>query len=107
MHTALQKEIDNLIKTHDILVFIKGSKEQPMCGFSNTVVQIMNQLGVKYHAVNVLENINIREGIKEYSSWPTIPQVYIQDQFIGGADILLEKYKSRQLHEIVEMLYNA
>jgi len=107
MNTMLQKEINSLIKSHDILIFIKGSKEKPLCGFSNTVVQIMNQIGIPYHTIDVLENMNLREGIKEYSNWPTIPQIYIQGQFIGGADILLEQYKSRQLHEIVEVLYNA
>lgn len=107
MNSTLQKEINDLIQNHNILIFIKGSKEQPECGFSNTVVQIMNSLAVEYHAINVLEHIEMREGIKKYSSWPTIPQVYVQGQFLGGADIILEQYKSRQLHEIVEMIQSS
>ena len=104
MNSIIEKEISELVHKHDIIIFMKGSREQPQCGFSNTVIQIMNNLSIPYHTVNVLEDIKMREGIKEYSKWPTIPQVYIKGQFLGGADIIVEQYQTKELHEIVEMV---
>lgn len=104
MNTRIEKEISNLVNKYDIIIFMKGSREQPQCGFSNTAVQILNTLSIPYHTVNVLEDIQMRQGIKEYSNWPTIPQVYIQGQFLGGADILLEQYQTKELHEMVETI---
>lgn len=104
MNSIIEKKISELVYKHDIIIFMKGSREQPQCGFSNTVIQIMNNLSIPYHTVNVLEDINMREGIKEYSKWPTIPQVYIKGQFLGGADIIVEQYQTKELHEIVEMV---
>ncbi len=75
----------------------------PQCGFSNNVVQIINTLGVPYETVDVLEDFEIRQGIKEYSSWPTIPQVYINGEFVGGSDIMIELYQSGELQEMVEV----
>lgn len=75
----------------------------PQCGFSNNVVQILNSLGVPYETVNVLDDYEIRQGIKEYSNWPTIPQVYINGTFVGGSDILIEFYQSGELQQMVEV----
>ncbi|WP_017718089.1 Grx4 family monothiol glutaredoxin [Kamptonema formosum] len=101
MTPELKERIDNLVKQNKILVFMKGTKLMPQCGFSNNVVQILNILGVSYEAVNVLEDWEIREGIKEYANWPTIPQVYINGEFIGGSDIMVELYKKGELQEMV------
>lgn len=94
--------IDELVKKHRILVFMKGNKLMPQCGFSNNAVQILNALGVPFETVDVLEDWEIRQGIKEYSSWPTIPQVYINGEFIGGSDIMAELYNKGELQELVE-----
>nr|YP_009314880.1 Hypothetical protein ORF_26 [Scinaia undulata]SCW23335.1 Hypothetical protein ORF_26 [Scinaia undulata] len=99
--------IEHLLSKYTILVFIKGSKENPACGFSNTVVQILNRLGVEYGTYDVLENNTIREGIKRYSNWPTIPQLYIKGEFIGGCDIILNMYKTKALQSIIERLINS
>lgn len=82
---------------------MKGSKLMPMCGFSNNVVQILNTLGVPYETVDVLEDSDIRQGIKEYSNWPTIPQIYINGEFVGGSDIAIELYQSGELQQMVEV----
>ena len=103
MTPELKERIDNLIKQHKILVFMKGSKLMPQCGFSNNVVQILSSLGVPFETVDVLADYDIRQGIKEYSNWPTIPQVYINGDFIGGSDIMIEMYQNNELQEIVEV----
>ncbi len=103
MTPELKAKLDDLVKTHKILVFMKGTKLMPMCGFSNNVVQILNTLGVSYETINVLDNNDIRQGIKEYSNWLTIPQVYINGEFIGGSDILIELYQNGELQEMVEV----
>ncbi len=102
MSTAHQK-IDELVKQNKILVFMKGNKLMPQCGFSNNVVQILNTLGVPYETVDVLADPEIRQGIKEYSQWPTIPQIYINGEFIGGSDIAIELYQKGELQEMVEV----
>lgn len=99
----LQEKIDNLLQQNKILVFMKGNKLMPQCGFSNNVVQILNTLGVPFETVDVLSDQEIRQGIKEYSNWPTIPQVYIDGKFIGGSDILIEMYQKGELQELVEV----
>ena len=99
--------INNIINNNTIVVFMKGDRLMPMCGFSNTVVHILNNFNVDYYAVNVLEDDNLRHEIKLYSQWPTIPQVYIQGEFIGGADIILDLYKTNQLKEILEKATNS
>jgi len=99
----LTSKIDNLVKQHKILVFMKGNKLMPQCGFSNNVVQILNTLGVSYETVDVLEDYDIRQGIKEYSQWPTIPQVYLNGEFIGGSDIMIELYQKGELQQMVEV----
>jgi monothiol glutaredoxin len=98
-----QERIESLIKQNKIMVFMKGNKLMPQCGFSNNVVQILNVLGAPYETCDVLEDYEIRQGIKEYSNWPTIPQVYIDGQFVGGSDILIELYQSGELQQMVEV----
>ncbi|MBW4488374.1 MAG: Grx4 family monothiol glutaredoxin [Trichocoleus desertorum ATA4-8-CV12] len=103
MTPELQEQINALLKQHKIVVFMKGSKLMPQCGFSNNVVQILNSMGVPYETVDILENSEIRQGIKEYSNWPTIPQVYINGEFVGGSDILIELYQKGELQQMVEV----
>jgi monothiol glutaredoxin len=103
MTPEVKEKIDQLVAENKILVFMKGSKLMPQCGFSNNVVQILNTLGVPYETVDVLQDPDIRQGIKEYSSWPTIPQVYLNGEFVGGSDILIELYQSGELQQIVEV----
>src|SRR5687768_5617878 len=92
-------EIDHLIQTHAVVLFMKGTPKAPMCGFSSTVCQILDRLGVAFEGINILENPELRQGIKEYTNWPTLPQLYIQGEFIGGADILREMYQSGELQQ--------
>lgn len=95
--------IEQLVNKNKIMVFMKGSKLMPQCGFSNNVVQILNTFGVPYETFNVLEDPEIRQGIKDYSNWLTIPQIYINGEFIGGSDIAIELYQSGELEQMVEM----
>lgn len=99
MTPELKSRIDELIKENKILVFMKGTKLMPQCGFSNNVVQILNNLGVPFETVDVLADPEIRQGIKEYSQWNTIPQVYIDGEFVGGSDIMIEEYQSGELQQ--------
>ncbi len=103
MTTAAHERIDELVKQNKIMVFMKGNKLMPQCGFSNTVVQILNTLGVPYETFDVLADQEIRQGVKEFSQWPTIPQVYINGEFIGGSDIMIEMYQKGKLQEVVEV----
>ena len=103
MTPEVKQRIDNLVKSHKIFVFMKGVKLMPQCGFSNNVVQIFNILGVPYETFDVLSDAEIRQGIKDYSNWPTIPQVYINGEFIGGCDIMIEMYQSGELQQMVEV----
>jgi len=99
MDTALQARLEALVASSPIFVFMKGSKLMPQCGFSNNVVQILNSLAVPFETFDVLSDMEIRQGIKEFSNWPTIPQVYVNGEFIGGSDILIELYNSGELRE--------
>ncbi|MDJ0800047.1 MAG: Grx4 family monothiol glutaredoxin [Calothrix sp. MO_167.B12] len=103
MTPELKDKIDTLVAQNKILVFMKGTKLMPQCGFSNNVVQILNSFGVPFEAVDVLEDYEIRQGIKEYSNWPTIPQIYINGEFIGGSDIMIELYQ-KDKDELQQML---
>ncbi|EDX77527.1 glutaredoxin family protein [Coleofasciculus chthonoplastes PCC 7420] len=103
MTSAVKERIDQLINQDKIVVFMKGTKLMPQCGFSNNVVQILNTLGVSYATVNVLDDPEVRQGIKEYSNWPTIPQVYVNGEFIGGSDVMIELYQNGELQEMVEV----
>ena len=99
-----QQRIDALVKSNDILLFMKGNASFPMCGFSGRAIQILKAVGVDTRAlktVNVLEDDGIRQGIKEYSQWPTIPQLYVNGEFIGGSDIMMEMYESGELQQVV------
>ncbi len=103
MSPETKARIDSLIEENKILVFMKGNKLMPQCGFSNNVVQILNVLGVPFETVDVLADPDIRQGIKEYSNWPTIPQIYINGEFLGGSDILIKMYQDGNLQETVEV----
>ncbi|MGK7951316.1 MAG: Grx4 family monothiol glutaredoxin [Xenococcaceae cyanobacterium] len=103
MTPEAKAKIDKLVNDNKVLVFMKGSKLMPQCGFSNNVVQILNTLGVPYETVDVLADYEIRQGIKEYSNWPTIPQIYIDGEFVGGSDIAIELYQSGELQQMVEV----
>lgn len=103
MTPEAKERIDNLVHQNKILVFMKGNKLMPQCGFSNNVVQILNILGVPFETFDVLADADIRQGIKDYSNWPTIPQVYVNGEFLGGSDILIELYQNGKLQEIVEV----
>jgi monothiol glutaredoxin len=93
----VQDEIRTEVTTNDVVLFMKGTPQAPMCGFSGQVVQILDYLGVPYKGVNVLADSEIRNGIKEYSNWPTIPQLYVKGEFIGGCDIVRELFQSGEL----------
>jgi monothiol glutaredoxin len=103
MTPELKTRIDEVVKSNKIVVFMKGSKLMPQCGFSNNTVQILNSLGAPYETVDVLQDADIRQGIKEYSNWPTIPQVYINGEFVGGSDVLIELYQQGELQQMVEV----
>lgn len=99
MTPELKSRIDKLIADNKVLVFMKGNKLMPQCGFSNNAVQILNALGASYETVDVLEDPEIRQGIKEYSNWQTIPQLYIDGEFVGGSDIMVELYNNGELEQ--------
>ncbi|MBD1915520.1 MULTISPECIES: Grx4 family monothiol glutaredoxin [Cyanophyceae] len=103
MDSATKERLDQLVQNNTVVVFMKGNKLMPQCGFSNNVVQILNVLGAPFETVDVLADSDIRQGIKEYSNWPTIPQVYINGEFVGGSDILIELYQNGKLQEMVEI----
>ena len=94
--------IDNSVKSNDVFLFMKGTPDFPQCGFSGQVVQILNYLGVEYGSANVLESDELREGIKAYTNWPTIPQLYVKGEFVGGADIVREMFQAGELQEHLE-----
>ena len=96
----VSENIKNEIKSSDVVLFMKGTPVFPMCGFSAAVVQVLSDLGIKYNTVNVLESDEIREGIKKFSNWPTIPQLYVKEEFIGGCDIVKEMHESGELMEL-------
>lgn len=103
MTPETKARIDTLVNENKLLVFMKGSKLMPQCGFSNNVVQILNTLGVPYKTIDVLDDPEIRQGIKEYSNWPTIPQIYLDGEFLGGSDIAIELYQNGELQQMVEV----
>jgi len=95
--TDTAKRIDDEVKGNPVVLFMKGTPVFPQCGFSAAVVQILSHLGVKFKAIDVLKDPEIRQGIKEYSDWPTIPQLYVKGEFVGGADIVREMFESDEL----------
>ena len=94
---SIEQFIDNEVKSNDVVLFMKGTPQFPMCGFSGQVVQILDYLAVPYKGLNVLENDDLRGGIKNYSNWPTIPQLYVKGEFVGGCDIVREMFQSGEL----------
>ncbi|MGL5116333.1 MAG: Grx4 family monothiol glutaredoxin [Beijerinckiaceae bacterium] len=92
--------IENEVKTNDVVLFMKGTPQFPMCGFSGQVVQILDHVGAPYKGHNVLENGELREGIKTFASWPTIPQLYVKGEFVGGCDIVREMFQSGELQTL-------
>ena len=96
----LTEQINNEIKSSNIVLFMKGTPVFPMCGFSAAVVQILTDLGVKFNSINVLDSNEMREGIKKFSNWPTIPQLYVKEEFIGGCDIIKEMYENGELLDL-------
>ena len=103
MDSQTKERIQTLIQSSPIFVFMKGTKLMPQCGFSNNVVQILNALGMSFGTFDVLSDMEIRQGIKDYSEWPTIPQVYVKGEFMGGSDILIEMYNNGELKEKLEI----
>ena len=99
--TEINTWIDTEVKSNDVLLFMKGTPAFPQCGFSGQVVQILDYLGVAYKGVNVLESMDVREGVKAYSNWPTIPQLYVKGEFVGGCDIVREMYETGELEQVL------
>jgi monothiol glutaredoxin len=99
--TDAQARIDQAVKANDVLLFMKGTPLFPQCGFSSRAVAILEHLGVDYESVDVLQDQGIRQGIKAYSDWPTIPQLYVKGDFVGGSDIMMEMYEAGELQKLV------
>jgi monothiol glutaredoxin len=98
----VQKRIDDIVKGGRVVLFMKGTAQFPQCGFSGRAIQVLKASGVKeLRTVNVLEDEEIRQGIKEYANWPTIPQLYIDGEFVGGSDIMMEMYQSGELQQLI------
>ena len=93
--------IDNEVKSNSVVLFMKGTPSFPQCGFSSQIVQILDYLGVDYKGINVLENMDIRQGIKDYSNWPTIPQLFVKGELVGGCDIVVEMYETGELSQVL------
>ena len=101
MNEATKKKINDLIEKNEICLFMKGTPEVPQCGFSLAISNILKHLKVKFTGVNVLEDSDLRQGIKEYSDWPTIPQLYVKKKFLGGCDIVIEMFESGELQKVL------
>jgi len=107
MSDSIQQQIEKLVTTRDVVVFMKGTPEFPQCGFSQRVAGILNNMQVPFTAVNVLLDNNIREGIKAYADWPTIPQLYIKGEFTGGCDIITEMHENGELETLLAPIRSA
>jgi monothiol glutaredoxin len=99
---AIEQFIENEVKANDVVLFMKGTPQFPMCGFSGQVVQILDHIGVSYKGLNVLDSDDLREGIKSYSNWPTIPQLYVKGEFVGGCDIVREMFQAGELQGLLK-----
>lgn len=99
---SIREFIDREVKGNDVVVFMKGTPQFPMCGFSGQVVQILNHVGVPFKGYNVLDSDELRQGIKDYTNWPTIPQIFVKGEFVGGCDILREMFQSGELIPMFE-----
>ena len=102
MDSQTKERIQTLIQSSPIFVFMKGTKLMPQCGFSNNVVQILNALGMSFETFDVLSDMEIRQGIKQYANWPTIPQLYVNGEFVGGSDIVTEMFQSGELKKMLQ-----
>ena len=102
MTPELKKQFDDITKGNKVVLFMKGDRDFPQCGFSAKVVQILDMLGADFKDINVLDDMAIRQGIKEYSNWPTIPQLYINGEFVGGCDIVTESFQSGELKDMLK-----
>ena len=102
LNDATRDQIDADIASEDVVLFMKGTPVFPQCGFSSAVVGVLTHLGIPFRGINVLEDDNIREGIKAYSDWPTIPQLYVKREFVGGCDIIREMYETGELTEMFQ-----
>ncbi len=100
--TDIKKKINNLIKEHNVCLFMKGTPESPQCGFSMAVSNVLKHLNVKFEGINVLEDENLRQGIKDFSDWPTIPQLYVKGEFVGGCDIVKELFENGELKSLLK-----
>ena len=100
--TEVRDRIEEVVKNNDIVLFMKGTPLFPQCGFSSRAVAILDHLGVKYETVDVLQDPEIRAGIKDYSDWPTVPQLYLKGEFLGGSDIMMEMFQAGELQALVE-----
>jgi monothiol glutaredoxin len=98
---GIEQFIDSEVKANDVVLFMKGTPQFPMCGFSGQVVQILDHLGVSYKGLNVLDNDELRNAIKAYSNWPTIPQLYVKGEFVGGCDIVREMFQAGELQDLL------
>tara|TARA_B100000427_G_scaffold2650_1_gene2608 strand:+ start:1563 stop:1877 length:315 start_codon:yes stop_codon:yes gene_type:complete len=98
---TIKNQIEEDIKTNNILLFMKGNKMAPQCGFSAQVVHILNNVGIEYETRDVLQDEELRQGIKEYTNWPTIPQLYVNQEFVGGCDIITEMFQSGELQKLL------
>ena len=102
MIMSVNERIDEIVKKNDVVLFMKGTPLFPQCGFSSKAIAILDHLGVTYESVDVLQDMEIRAGIKDYSDWPTIPQLYVKGEFLGGSDIMMEMYEAGELQAMVE-----
>ncbi len=100
--SAVKEKIDQILNENKVVLFMKGTKDFPMCGFSNRATAILQDLGVSFKDINVLEDEEIRQGIKEYGNWPTIPQLYINKKLVGGSDIMMEMYQAGELQQLLK-----
>ena len=100
--TTAQDQIRETVQGNDVVLFMKGTKQMPQCGFSMQVAQILNHLGVEFKDINVLEDMSVRDGIKAYSNWPTIPQLYVKGEFVGGCDIVREMFQAGELQSLLK-----
>jgi len=102
MGNEIQESIKSVVESNDVVLFMKGTKETPQCGFSNAIVNTLSSMNVDFKDVNVLDDDDLREGVKIFTDWPTIPQLYVKGEFVGGCDIIQDMYKSGELSEVLK-----
>ena len=100
--TDAHSRISDIVKANDVVLFMKGTPLFPQCGFSSKACAILDHIGVEFASVDVLQDMDIRQGIKSYSDWPTIPQLYVKGEFVGGSDIMMEMFEAGELHQLIE-----